>query len=116
VRDLRGGGDVALGKAEPSGAVDRLMQVVLSLAPAPRGALHAGEQLARQRSARMLLSAVFGLRHGGDGMARGDGCHGGIGKSLGERLAVERVLVGEHPQLLLGGRGDGGELRGERLF
>ena len=66
MRDLRGRGDLAVGESEPGGAGNRLVKVVFCLAPAARGTLDAGEQLARERGAGTLLSALFGVGHGGD--------------------------------------------------
>jgi hypothetical protein len=46
VRDVRGGGDVAVGESESGGAGDCLVNVVFCLAPASGGTLDPGEQLA----------------------------------------------------------------------
>jgi hypothetical protein len=63
-----------------------------------------------------LLSALFGLGDGGDGVSRVDCCSGCVGESLGQRPGFERVLTGQRAQLLFGGSGDGVELGREGLF
>ena len=103
MRDLRGRGDIAVGESEPGGAGDRLMKVVFCLAPAAGGPFDAGEQLARECSTGLLLSALFSLGDGGDWISRGDRGGGRVCESLGQRAGVERVLTGERAQLLFCG-------------
>ena len=79
VRDLGGGGDLAVGESEPAGAADGLLVLGVGVALALGGARYLPQHVCAELLAGALLAFAFGVGDRAEARAGGDRGAGGLG-------------------------------------